>query len=61
MKARVWFEARGQSMRARGFNWREAKVLIGLYALPKWAQRAFARGHLNASPGVPGTSKEQQR
>lgn len=47
MKASVWFEAQGQRMRAHGFNWHEAKVLIGLYSLPKWAQRAFARGHLN--------------
>lgn len=49
MKARVWFEAQGQRMRANGFNWHEAKVLFGLYSLPEWAQRAFARGHLNAT------------
>lgn len=50
MKARVWFEAQGQRMRSRGYNWHEAKVLIGLYSLPKWAQQAFARGNLLQRP-----------
>jgi hypothetical protein len=52
MKARVWFQAQGQRMRSRGFNWHEAKVLIGLYSLPRWAQQAVARGHLNQTYGV---------
>jgi hypothetical protein len=50
MKARVWFEAQGRRMRSRGYNWPQAKVAIGLYSLPQWAQRAFARGHLLQSP-----------
>jgi hypothetical protein len=54
MKARVWFEAQGQRLRSRGFNWHQAKVLIGLYSLPRWAQSAVARGHLNQGVGEVG-------
>jgi hypothetical protein len=49
MKARVWFEAQGQSLRARGYNWTDLKVLMRLYELPKFAQSALARGHINAA------------
>lgn len=47
MKASVWFEAQGQRMRARGYPWHFAKRLIGIYSLPEFARRAFARGHMN--------------
>jgi hypothetical protein len=47
MKARVWFEAQGQSLRSRGYTWPEVKALLRLYQLPRWAQSAVARGHLN--------------
>jgi hypothetical protein len=53
MKARAWFEARGQSLRARGVTWQELKFLTGLYRLPKFAQSALARGHMSAAKGKP--------
>ena len=46
MKARKWFESRGQSLRSQGFTWHEAKILTRLYTLPRWAQAAIARGHM---------------
>lgn len=46
MKASVWFEAQGRSMKSRGINWFDAKRLIGIYSLPAFAKKAFARGHL---------------
>lgn len=53
MKARVFFEAMGQSCRSRGHNWGATKILcggrrstLGFYDLPKFAQEAIARGHL---------------
>lgn len=58
MKARIWFEAQGQSMRARGFNWHEAKVLIRLYSLPAFARRAFAHGHLNGARSFAGEDRD---
>lgn len=58
MKARAWFEARGRSMRSRGFDWAQAKQAIGLYALPVWARRAFARGHLMQALTRPARSRK---
>jgi hypothetical protein len=46
MKASVWFESQGRSLRSRGYNWHQAKVHIGLNQLPHWAKMAFARGHM---------------
>ncbi len=61
MKARIWFEARGRSARARGLSWPDAKITIGLYQLPTWAQRAFARGHLMEARGEPVTWEQAVR
>lgn len=49
MKAKIWFEAQGQRMRSHGYPFHVAKRLIGIYSLPDWAQRAFARGHMAGS------------
>lgn len=50
MKARIWFEAQGRSMKSRGINWFDAKRLIGIHSLPEFAKKAFARGHLLQGP-----------
>lgn len=46
MKARVRFEAWGQSMRSRGFPWWLVKKVTNFYSLPAFAQEAIARGHM---------------
>lgn len=46
MKAKTWFESRGRAMRSAGYTWPEVKRTLNLYALPKWAQSAIARGHM---------------
>lgn len=50
MKARHYFEALGRSYRSRGLGWSLAKAAVGLHSLPKFAQEAFARGHLLQGP-----------
>lgn len=52
MSGRKWFEARGQSLKARGYDWSQAKTAIRFYTLPEWAQSAFARGHMIATRGA---------
>lgn len=52
MSATKWFEARGQSLCARGYNWHQAKTAMNLYSLPSWAQSAVARGHMNGLKGI---------
>lgn len=58
MKARIWFEGRGQAMRARGYTWSQVKRLMNLYSLPDFAQRAIARGHMF---GAASTVRKQER
>lgn len=48
LSGKKWFYAQGQSLGAKGVPWYYLKSLLDFYALPFWARKELAAGHLLA-------------